>query len=91
MGEDVEMHGFALSIFFLMDNLVSHPMISVAKPFSAKGLFQVSVCELNLQPKAANELTRKMPWFLGTTKSKDESYSDASRNGVFFVCGQQAS
>ena len=73
-----------------MDNLVSHPMISVAKPFSAKGLFQ-ALGELNLQPKAANELTRKMPWFSGTTKSKDESYSDASRNGVFFVCGQQAS
>ena len=33
-----------------MGNLVSHPMISVAKTFSAKGLFQVSVCELNLKP-----------------------------------------
>ena len=122
MGEDVEMHGFALSIFFdgqpgqspydqCCQNFFRQGFISgfglwvksqtpyapcmVYLPtfgwFLGYMLVNIpapwSICE----PKAPNSLTRKMSWFLGTTKSKDESYSDASRNGVFFVCGQQAS
>ena len=49
MGEDVDMHGFALNIFFDGQPGQS-PHDQCCKNFSAKGLFQVSVCELNLKP-----------------------------------------